>query len=65
VRAPLPDIPVVPTGGVDIASIGAWLAAGAAAVGMGSPLIGDALAPDGNLAALAERASAALEAARS
>lgn len=65
VRAPLPDIPVVPTGGVGIDSIGAWLAAGAVAVGMGSPLIGDALAPEGNLAALAQRASAALEAARS
>jgi len=65
VRAPLPDIPVVPTGGVDIASIGAWLAAGAVAVGMGSPLIGDALAPGGDLGALAERAGAALAAARS
>ena len=64
VRAPLPDIPLVPTGGVDVASVGAWLAAGAVAVGMGGPLIGDALAPDGDLAALAERAIAALEAAR-
>jgi 2-dehydro-3-deoxyphosphogluconate aldolase / (4S)-4-hydroxy-2-oxoglutarate aldolase len=65
VRAPLPDIPVVPTGGVDIASVGGWLAAGAVAVGMGGPLIGDALAPDGDLSALAERAGAALAAARS
>lgn len=65
VRAPLPDIPVVPTGGVDIASVGGWLAAGAVAVGMGSPLIGDALSPDGDLTALAERAAAALAAARS
>jgi 2-dehydro-3-deoxyphosphogluconate aldolase/(4S)-4-hydroxy-2-oxoglutarate aldolase len=32
---------------------------------MGGPLIGDALTPDGDLRALAERASAALEAARS
>ncbi|GAA5116554.1 bifunctional 4-hydroxy-2-oxoglutarate aldolase/2-dehydro-3-deoxy-phosphogluconate aldolase [Pseudonocardia adelaidensis] len=65
VRAPLPDVPVVPTGGVDIASVAGWLAAGAVAVGMGSPLIGDALAPDGDLGALAERAGAALAAARS
>jgi 2-dehydro-3-deoxyphosphogluconate aldolase / (4S)-4-hydroxy-2-oxoglutarate aldolase len=63
VRAPLPDIPVVPTGGVDIASIGAWLGAGAVAVGMGGPLIGDALALDGDLGALAQRAVAAIEAA--
>lgn len=65
VRAPLPEIPVVPTGGVDIASVRGWLAAGAVAVGMGGPLIGDALAPDGDLSALAERATAALAAARS
>jgi 2-dehydro-3-deoxyphosphogluconate aldolase/(4S)-4-hydroxy-2-oxoglutarate aldolase len=65
VRAPLPDIPVVPTGGVDITSVAGWLAAGAVAVGMGGPLIGDALAPDGDLSALAERAGAALAAARS
>jgi 2-dehydro-3-deoxyphosphogluconate aldolase/(4S)-4-hydroxy-2-oxoglutarate aldolase len=58
VRAPLPDIPIVPTGGVDIDAIGAWLAAGAVAVGLGGPLIGDALAPDGDLHALAERARA-------
>jgi 2-dehydro-3-deoxyphosphogluconate aldolase / (4S)-4-hydroxy-2-oxoglutarate aldolase len=58
VRAPLPDIPIVPTGGVDIDPIGAWLAAGAVAVGLGGPLIGDALAPDGDLHALAERVRA-------
>jgi 2-dehydro-3-deoxyphosphogluconate aldolase / (4S)-4-hydroxy-2-oxoglutarate aldolase len=58
VRAPLPDIPLIPTGGVDIEAIGAWLGAGAVAVGMGSPLIGDALAPDGDLDALARRARA-------
>jgi 2-dehydro-3-deoxyphosphogluconate aldolase/(4S)-4-hydroxy-2-oxoglutarate aldolase len=63
VRAPLPDVPVVPTGGVDIESVGAWLAAGAVAVGMGGPLVGDALAPDGDLRALAERAAAAIAAA--
>ena len=64
VRAPLPDIPVVPTGGIDTDAIGAWLAAGAVAVGMGGPLIGDALTPDGDLRALAQRAAAAIAAAR-
>jgi 2-dehydro-3-deoxyphosphogluconate aldolase/(4S)-4-hydroxy-2-oxoglutarate aldolase len=58
VRAPPPDIPIVPTGGVGIGSVGAWLDAGACAVGMGSPLIGDALTPDGDLQALAERVRA-------
>ena len=58
VRAPLPDVPLVPTGGVAIEAIGAWLDAGAVAVGLGGPLIGNALAPDGDLDALAERARA-------
>jgi 2-dehydro-3-deoxyphosphogluconate aldolase/(4S)-4-hydroxy-2-oxoglutarate aldolase len=67
VRAPLPDVPLIPTGGVDVEAVGAWLDAGAVAVGLGSPLIGDALAPGGDLAALAARAravSAAVEARR-
>ncbi|MHA6625013.1 bifunctional 4-hydroxy-2-oxoglutarate aldolase/2-dehydro-3-deoxy-phosphogluconate aldolase [Pseudonocardia sichuanensis] len=64
VRGPLPDIPVVPTGGVGAEDIGPWLSAGALAVGMGGPLIGDALSADGDLGALAERAGAAVAAAR-
>lgn len=40
-RAPLPDIPFVATGGVGLADARAYLAAGAVAVGVGSPLIGD------------------------
>jgi 2-dehydro-3-deoxyphosphogluconate aldolase / (4S)-4-hydroxy-2-oxoglutarate aldolase len=58
VHAPLPDIPLVPTGGIDIDTVSAWLDAGAVAVGLGSPLIGNALAPDGDLDALAQRARA-------
>jgi 2-dehydro-3-deoxyphosphogluconate aldolase / (4S)-4-hydroxy-2-oxoglutarate aldolase len=58
VRAPLPDVPLIPTGGVDIGAVGAWLDAGAVALGLGSPLIGDALDPGGDLDALAERARA-------
>ena len=58
VRAPLPDVPVVPTGGIDITAVRAWLDAGACAVGMGGPLIGDALGPAGDLAALAGRFAA-------
>jgi 2-dehydro-3-deoxyphosphogluconate aldolase/(4S)-4-hydroxy-2-oxoglutarate aldolase len=58
VRAPFPDTPLVPTGGVEVEAVGAWLDAGAVAVGLGSPLIGDALAPDGDLDTLARRARA-------
>jgi 2-dehydro-3-deoxyphosphogluconate aldolase/(4S)-4-hydroxy-2-oxoglutarate aldolase len=40
-RAPLPDIPLIPTGGIGLEDIGEWLDAGAAAVGLGSVLQGD------------------------
>jgi 2-dehydro-3-deoxyphosphogluconate aldolase / (4S)-4-hydroxy-2-oxoglutarate aldolase len=62
-RGPLPGIPLIPTGGVAIEQIGEYLAAGAAAVGLGGPLIGDAL-DGGSLDALRERAGAALGAVR-
>jgi 2-dehydro-3-deoxyphosphogluconate aldolase / (4S)-4-hydroxy-2-oxoglutarate aldolase len=61
VRAPLPHIPLVPTGGVGLDQIADYVAAGAVAVGLGGPLIGDAL-DGGSLSALGERARAALEA---
>lgn len=63
VRAPLPQIPLVPTGGVALDQIADYIAAGAAAVGLGGPLVGDAL-DGGSLSALAERARAALQAVR-
>lgn len=61
VRAPLDDIPLIPTGGVGVHDIGDYLAAGALAVGIGSPLLGDALV-SGDLAALRSRADAILQA---
>jgi 2-dehydro-3-deoxyphosphogluconate aldolase/(4S)-4-hydroxy-2-oxoglutarate aldolase len=63
VRAPLPEVALVPTGGVALDDIGAYLAAGAAAVGVGSPLLGDAGDPGGDLDALADRARRAVAAA--
>ncbi|MFE4577391.1 bifunctional 4-hydroxy-2-oxoglutarate aldolase/2-dehydro-3-deoxy-phosphogluconate aldolase [Streptomyces chartreusis] len=54
-RGPFPDAPFVPVGGVDEAAARACLAAGALAVGIGSPLIGDA-ADGGSITALRERA---------
>lgn len=55
VRAPLDDIPLVPTGGIPIDAAGAYLDAGAIAVAIGGPLVGDAL-EGGSLHTLAERA---------
>ena len=43
VRVPLPSAGIVPTGGVELAEAPHWLAAGAVAVGVGSPLTGDTL----------------------
>jgi 2-dehydro-3-deoxyphosphogluconate aldolase / (4S)-4-hydroxy-2-oxoglutarate aldolase len=63
VRAPLPEVPLMPTGGVGIDDIGAYLAAGAVAVGIGSPLLGDAGEAGGDLRGLAERARRAVAAA--
>lgn len=52
---PLPGIAFVPVGGVDADAAREYLAAGAIAVGVGSPLIGDA-ASGGPLSGLRERA---------
>ncbi|WP_345710980.1 bifunctional 4-hydroxy-2-oxoglutarate aldolase/2-dehydro-3-deoxy-phosphogluconate aldolase, partial [Kineococcus glutinatus] len=57
-HGPFPGMPVVPSGGVGIGDIGAWLRAGAVAVSLGGPLLGDALA-GGDLDALRGRAAAA------
>jgi 2-dehydro-3-deoxyphosphogluconate aldolase/(4S)-4-hydroxy-2-oxoglutarate aldolase len=37
-RGPLPDVPLMPTGGVDEKNLGEWLKAGVVAVGMGGAL---------------------------
>lgn len=62
VHGPFPAFPIVPVGGVDAVAAQAYLAAGAIAVGVGSPLVGDA-ASGGSLAALRERVPAFLAAA--
>jgi 2-dehydro-3-deoxyphosphogluconate aldolase/(4S)-4-hydroxy-2-oxoglutarate aldolase len=54
-RAPFPDAPFVPVGGVDAEATAAYLAAGAIAVGVGSPLLGDAADAGGDLDALRQR----------
>ncbi len=61
VLAPLPRLKVMPTGGVKLEDIADWLLAGAKAVGVGSPLVGDAVT-GGSLTALAARARHAVSA---
>jgi 2-dehydro-3-deoxyphosphogluconate aldolase/(4S)-4-hydroxy-2-oxoglutarate aldolase len=53
-RDPLPDIPFVPVGGVGADVVRDYLDAGALAVGVGSPLVGDA-ASGGDQAGLSQR----------
>jgi len=49
-RGPLPDIPMMPTGGVSAENVGEWFSAGAVAVGAGSALCPRALAEEGRFA---------------
>jgi 2-dehydro-3-deoxyphosphogluconate aldolase/(4S)-4-hydroxy-2-oxoglutarate aldolase len=56
-REPLPDIPLVPSGGISLAEVPDYLRAGAVAVGLGSSLLGDALRT-GAMEPLYERARA-------
>lgn len=60
VRGPLPEIPLMPTGGVDIKEVAAYLDRGAVAVGLSTALFGDSLLPDGDLEGLAHRAKLAV-----
>jgi 2-dehydro-3-deoxyphosphogluconate aldolase/(4S)-4-hydroxy-2-oxoglutarate aldolase len=62
-RDPLPRVPFVPVGGVDAALAAEYFAAGAVAVGIGSPLVGDAVR-GGDLDALRARAAKFLAVAK-
>lgn len=46
IRGPLPQAPLMPTGGVDVKNVGEWIKAGAVAVGAGSSLTGGAKSGD-------------------
>jgi 2-dehydro-3-deoxyphosphogluconate aldolase/(4S)-4-hydroxy-2-oxoglutarate aldolase len=54
-RGPFPDIQVIPSGGVDIDDVPGWINAGALAVSLGGPLLGDAF-KGGDLQELTARA---------
>lgn len=61
-RGPLPQIPLVPTGGVELENVGEFIRAGAAAVGVGSSLLTPEALADPEV--LLRRARAFLEAIR-
>ena len=56
VKAPLPQIPLVPTGGISIENAAAFITAGATALGVGSALVNNQLIAAGEFQALTERA---------
>jgi Entner-Doudoroff aldolase len=62
-RGPFERVAFVPTGGIAHDAVGEWLAAGAAAVGLGSDLVA-ARPTDADLATVEARARVAVDAAR-
>lgn len=63
-RAPLPHLKIVPTGGVDLHNVGEFLKAGCAALGVGSSLVSKKILQEGNWTELTRLAKAFVEAAR-
>ncbi len=61
-KAPLPHIEMIPTGGVSVETAGAFLKAGACAVAVGGELVNAKLIADGDYDAIEERARAILAA---
>jgi len=67
VRAPLPHVKLMPTGGVTLDNAGDWIRAGAVAVGVGSALLDSAAIESGRfdvIAANARRVVASVLSAR-
>lgn len=64
VLAPMPQLRVVPTGGITAANTGAWIRAGAVAVGAGSSLVDPALVAAHDWSGLTARARGFVNAVR-
>lgn len=56
VRAPMPHLKMMPTGGVSLTNAGDWIRAGAVAVGVGSALLDKQAIADGDWATLTQNA---------
>ena len=63
-RAPLPHLRIVPTGGVDVHNVADFLKAGCAALGVGSSLVSARILQEADWPALTARAAAFVNAAR-
>jgi len=62
VRGPLPQVKLMPTGGVTLENAGQWIAAGAVAIGAGTAMIDAKAVASGDWAAISARAAAFVEA---
>ena len=63
-RGPLPQVRLMPTGGVTIENAGEWIKAGAVAIGVGGALVDPKLVAAGNYAAITDRAKRFIERVR-
>jgi 2-dehydro-3-deoxyphosphogluconate aldolase/(4S)-4-hydroxy-2-oxoglutarate aldolase len=63
-RAPLPHLRIVPTGGVDVYNVGDFLKAGCVAVGVGSSLVSNKILQEANWPELTRRAGEFVKAAK-
>ncbi len=65
IRAPLPHLRIVPTGGVDVGNVADFLKAGCAALGVGSSLVSAKILQEANWAELTRRAQQFVAATKS
>ena len=64
IRGPLPQVKLMPTGGVTLENAGDWIAAGAVAIGAGTAMIDAKAVAAGDWAAITRRAASFVEAVR-
>ena len=64
IRAPLPHLRIVPTGGVDVHSVADFIKAGCAALGVGSSLVSTKILQEADWTALTRKAAEFVEAVR-
>jgi 2-dehydro-3-deoxyphosphogluconate aldolase / (4S)-4-hydroxy-2-oxoglutarate aldolase len=64
-RAPFPNVALIPTGGVNASNAAEFIAAGAFALGVGADLVNAAALRDGNLAKITQAARELVQAVSS
>ena len=65
IKAPLPQIPLIPTGGITAENTAKFIKAGAAALGVGSALVSQDIIDSGDFAIFTERAKSLVTAVKS